>query len=54
MIYPPRLFVHKDSELTEMERVLRDSIEERIYPLTNIIFCSTIKMIVVKLNHFDI
>lgn len=31
---PPRLIVHQDEALTEEEKVLRDSIEERIYPLT--------------------
>lgn len=31
---PPRLVVHKDSTLTAEEKVLRDSIEEKIYPLT--------------------
>jgi hypothetical protein len=31
---PPRLAVHKDSFLTPDEHVLRDSIEEKIYPLT--------------------
>lgn len=32
---PPRLDIHKDSTLTTVERVLRDSIEARIFPLTN-------------------
>ena len=31
---PPRLFIHKDSSLTQEEYVLRDLIEEKIYPLT--------------------
>lgn len=31
---PPRLIIHRDSTLTPTERVLRDSIEEKIYPLT--------------------
>lgn len=31
---PPRLIFLKDSTLTENEKVLRDSIEEKIYPLT--------------------
>lgn len=31
---PPRLSIHKDSSLTPKEHVLRDSIEEKIYPLT--------------------
>ena len=31
---PPNLLVHKDSSLTTEERVLRDTIEEKIYPLT--------------------
>ncbi len=31
---PPRLTVHKDSALTIEEKMLRDSIEEKIYPLT--------------------
>jgi len=31
---PPRLSVHKDSSLTPEEHVLRNSIEEKIYPLT--------------------
>lgn len=32
---PPRLAVHNDSTLTAVEHVLRDSIEARIFPLTN-------------------
>ncbi len=32
---PPRLAVHKDSTLTPEEQVLRNSIEEKIFPLTN-------------------
>lgn len=32
---PPRLAIHKDATLTTVERVLRDSIETRIFPLTN-------------------
>lgn len=31
---PPRLVFHRDSSLTAEEKVLRDSIEEKIYPLT--------------------
>lgn len=31
---PPRVIVHQDEALSEEEKVLRDSIEERIYPLT--------------------
>lgn len=31
---PPRLQVHRDSTLTKAERMLRDAIERRIYPLT--------------------
>jgi hypothetical protein len=31
---PPRLIVHHDEALTDQEKVLRHSIEERIYPLT--------------------
>lgn len=31
---PARLIVHRDSSLTAEERVLRDSIEMRIFPLT--------------------
>ena len=31
---PPKLHIHKDSSLTPEEHVLRDSIEERIYPYT--------------------
>lgn len=31
---PPRLFIHKDSSLTPEEYILRNSIEEKIYPLT--------------------
>jgi len=32
---PPRLTVHKDSNLTSKEKVIRDSIENKIYPLTS-------------------
>lgn len=32
---PPRLIVHRDSVLTVEEKVLRDSVEARIFPLTN-------------------
>ncbi len=32
---PPRLTIHKDSTLTSKEQVIRDSIENKIYPLTN-------------------
>lgn len=31
---PPRIIIHFDSELTEIERFLRDTIESRIYPYT--------------------
>lgn len=31
---PPKLMIHKDSSLTSEEMMLRDSIEEKIYPLT--------------------
>ena len=31
---PPRITVHKDSSLTAEEHMLRNSIEEKIYPLT--------------------
>lgn len=31
---PPRIIVHKDSSLTVEEHMLRNSIEEKIYPLT--------------------
>ncbi len=31
---PPRLIIHRDSLLTEEERMLRNSIEGKIYPLT--------------------
>ena len=31
---PPRLAIHRDSNLTKIEKMLRDSIEEKIYPLT--------------------
>ena len=32
---PPRLSVHKDSSLRSEERVIREAIEYKIYPLTN-------------------
>lgn len=32
---PPRLIVHKDSSLTSEERILRDTIEDLLSPLTN-------------------
>jgi len=32
---PPRIIIHSDSTLNEVERILRDSIEEKIYPHTN-------------------
>ncbi len=32
---PPQLTVHKDSTLTDEEQVIRDSIEAKIFPLTN-------------------
>jgi len=31
---PPKIIIHNDSELTEIEQVLRASIEARIYPYT--------------------
>jgi hypothetical protein len=31
---PPQIIIHKDSELTTVEMMLRDSIEDRIFPLT--------------------
>ncbi len=31
---PPRIIIHKDSELTNVEHMLRDSIEAKIYPYT--------------------
>lgn len=32
---PPKIIIHTDSSLTTVERILRDSIEEKIYPYTN-------------------
>lgn len=32
---PPKIIIHTDSSLTAVERILRDSIEEKIYPHTN-------------------
>lgn len=32
---PPTIIIHKDSSLTAVEKVLRDSIEAKIYPHTN-------------------
>ena len=32
---PPRLIIHRDSALSITEKILRDSIENKIYPLTN-------------------
>ncbi len=32
---PPKMSIHRDSELSVTEKILRDSIEEKIYPLTN-------------------
>ena len=32
---PPKIIIHTDSSLTDVEKILRDSIEERIYPFTN-------------------
>jgi hypothetical protein len=32
---PPRIIIHSDTTLNEVERILRDSIEEKIYPHTN-------------------
>jgi len=32
---PPQIIIHKDSELTEIEQMLRDSVEARIFPYTN-------------------
>lgn len=31
---PPKIIIHKDSDLSEIEKILRDSIEEKIYPKT--------------------
>lgn len=31
---PPQIIIHKDSELTRVEMMLRDSIEDKIFPLT--------------------
>lgn len=31
---PPQIIIHKDSELTDIEMMLRDSIEEKIFPFT--------------------
>jgi hypothetical protein len=32
---PPLIIIHKDSELTSVEKMLRDTIEKKIYPLTH-------------------
>lgn len=32
---PPKIIIHTDSSLTDVERTLRDSIENKIYPHTN-------------------
>ncbi len=32
---PPQIIIHKDSELTSVEQMLRDSIEAKIYPYTH-------------------
>jgi hypothetical protein len=32
---PPKIIIHSDSELTAVEKILRDSIEDKIYPHTN-------------------
>jgi len=32
---PPRIIIHKDTELTGVEQMLRDSIEAKIYPFTH-------------------
>ena len=32
---PPKIMIHTDSSLTAVEKILRDSIEEKIYPHTN-------------------
>ena len=32
---PPKIIIHFDSELTEIERFLRDTVEAKIYPYTN-------------------
>ncbi|MBK5262622.1 MAG: hypothetical protein JJE17_08645 [Peptostreptococcaceae bacterium] len=32
---PPRIIIHSDSSLTAVETILRDSIEDKIYPHTN-------------------
>lgn len=31
---PPQIIIHKDSELTSVEQMLRDSIEAKIHPFT--------------------
>ena len=31
---PPKIVIHSDSELTVVEKILRDSIEDKIYPYT--------------------
>jgi len=31
---PPQLIIHRDSSLSQAEQIIRDSIEEKIYPLT--------------------
>ena len=33
-VLPPRLIIHRDSSLTHIEQGLRNSIEEKLYPLT--------------------
>jgi len=32
---PPQIIIHKDSELTSVEQMLRDSVETKIYPYTH-------------------
>lgn len=32
---PPKIIIHTDSELTAVEKILRDSMEEKIYPHTD-------------------
>lgn len=34
-VTPPKIMIHKDSELSGIEQMLRDSIEAKIYPYTN-------------------
>jgi len=32
---PPKIIIHNDASLTDVEKILRDSIEDRVYPYTN-------------------